>query len=245
MGGCACVRTPDACATARCTLVSANAPDGAIGFACRNGPLGFRCTTNMGGRCVDVGSACLSRSSLPTNDCDTWPSTGAFCCLDPVDAGDRGCPTECSVDTDCANCGLPDGCTGRNACVSGICFMQATCPAAGDSGVDAQRDAADGGITQSRSQDDADLCVPFDAATWNCAIVPCPAGTVCSVEIGSAGPPTSDQSWCIPIPPACKASPTCACMGACACTHAVNQVLGDQCFLESDGSIMACDNGLR
>lgn len=152
-GGCLCFGTPDACAANRCTLASHPQSDGATAFECDNGPLGFICETSRGGRCLPAGATCANPA--PQYGCDTWPSTGAFCCLDPVGEGGRGCPTECSVDSDCANCGLPDGCTGRNTCVSGIC-VQATCPLAGDSGVDAQ-EAADA----SAPDGDGCACTPL------------------------------------------------------------------------------------
>jgi hypothetical protein len=83
-GGCACFSTPDACTASQCTPRSFVEPDGATGFACANLPLGFVCEHN-GGRCLGAGARCPNYGS--PNDCDPWPSAGAFCCLDQPDAG--------------------------------------------------------------------------------------------------------------------------------------------------------------
>jgi hypothetical protein len=87
-GGCACFNSPDACAAHFCSLATVMESDGASLFECINGPLGFICETEWGGRCLDAGSTCANPA--PKYNCDPWPSTGAFCCMDQVDAGDGG-----------------------------------------------------------------------------------------------------------------------------------------------------------
>jgi hypothetical protein len=90
--GCLCFNTPDSCAAAACTLASVLEPDGSTAFLCGNAPLGFACQGHHG-QCLPAGATCLNPATpeqVGTYDCDPWPSTGAFCCLDQADAGDGG-----------------------------------------------------------------------------------------------------------------------------------------------------------
>jgi hypothetical protein len=113
-----------------------------------------------------------------------------------------------------------------------------------DSATDDGQPVLDGGPGPT-SQGDAAECLQFDASAWsNCPTVPCPSGTICSNETGSAGPPIGNQSWCIPIPSNCVADPTCSCMGVCACTHGLGRS-PESCSMWADGSVILCDNGLR
>ncbi len=101
----------------------------------------------------------------------------------------------------------------------------------------------DGGF-EPESLGDAAVCLPFDGGLADCSNAPCPPGTLCSTETGSAGPPLYTMAWCIPIPPACATDPTCSCMGACACTHSAGS-LPERCTMLADASVISCDNGLR
>jgi hypothetical protein len=167
-GGCSCFMTPDAC-THGCTPTSGHEADGSVVFGgCSNFPLGTVCGTSNG-RCIRANAPCADPlSELYLDDCDPWPSTGAFCCLDSagtLDASqddgdgagastdDAGCP---AGEQQCPGCGGPF-CTAASTCPP-----PPTCPR-----------TLDAGGTQDTGDDGAGACTPVGG---DCTTVPCCPG---------------------------------------------------------------------
>lgn len=82
------------------------------------------------------------------------------------------------------------------------------------------------------------VCERLPAA--GCPTTPCPAGSLCAVEIG--GVKGGGGSGCVPIPTACSTTPTCACMGLCACGESFGRA--ELCTDVPTGGFR-CDDGVR
>jgi len=78
------------------------------------------------------------------------------------------------------------------------------------------------------------------ASSSACPSEPCPAGTVCVVEVG--GVAGGGGARCEPIPTSCDGQPSCACMKFCSCVNGVGS-RPESCS-EQSGAIY-CDNGIR
>lgn len=76
-----------------------------------------------------------------------------------------------------------------------------------------------------------------------CPQIPCPTGYVCASETG--GVAGGGGRHCIPIPPECAASITCACFGTCACGVAFGRP--EMCSTTPNYPEFGfgCDNGIR
>ena len=91
--GCLCFDTPGTCPSF-CIEGSRHSPDASAFFVCEE-QLGGNCA-RASGHCVRADAACGSAATAggTTDDCDSWPSSGDFCCLDepgqPDEAG--ACP---------------------------------------------------------------------------------------------------------------------------------------------------------
>jgi len=95
------------------------------------------------------------------------------------------------------------------------------------------------GVCPGDGGTDAPVCDRLPGA--GCPTKPCPTGTKCAMEIG--GPRGGGDTWCVPIPSRCAATPTCACMGLCACGVSFNRP--EACVDVADGSRFWCDDGIR
>jgi hypothetical protein len=112
----------------------------------------------------------------------------------------------------------------------------------GAAGVSTEGDAsvrADAAPLEASVSCPVDQCIRFQGA---CPSAGCPAGTICARQIG--GVIHGGGEGCAPIPEACKATPTCACLARCVCGVTNSGDVQGCSDLPGDAG-EACDNGIR
>ena len=87
------------------------------------------------------------------------------------------------------------------------------------------------------------VCTITKRFQGSCPASGCPAGTICVIQVG--GVAGGGGEYCAPIPSACKATPTCSCLGECVCGPGFGMPPRQQACTEGAGGTIECDNGIR